>query len=156
MNQINHPRMPALSMEELIEANGRLRSLIYTLDSLSHAHEVHSTCDSFSVTSLGRRIAPSSIPPTFLRFNSESGPLEPLPNLFQVPFPTLETLKGSLLNSKISASKLITKAPLSTTTHRTQQTVQRVDTTPNLPEPQSRDFQHNKSETEDEEYADDF
>ena len=47
---------------------------------------------------LGRRIAPTTIPPLFVRFNTEVGPLEPMPSRFRVPFPTMEDFKFSVLN----------------------------------------------------------
>jgi hypothetical protein len=33
-----------------------------------------------------------------MRFNGESGPLEPLPSRYHIPFPTLEDLRFSVLN----------------------------------------------------------
>jgi hypothetical protein len=52
---------------------------------------------------LGRRIAPTTIPPLFVRFNTEVGPLEPMPSRFRVPFPTMEDFKFSVLNFPASA-----------------------------------------------------
>jgi hypothetical protein len=151
--------MVSVSMEELIEANDRLRSLIYTLDNLSIADELPGPEPS-AVTSLGRRIASSSIPPTFIRFNTESGPLEPLPNQFQVPFPTLENFKGSLLNSKISANRLIAASrPQNRSTSITHQPYSQ----PLKPPESFQEDQHTrpieceiKLSAEDDEYADDF
>jgi hypothetical protein len=148
--------MVSVSMEELIEANDRLRSLIYTLDNLSIADELPGP-EPFAVSSLGRRIASSSIPPTFIRFNTESGPLEPLPNQFQVPFPTMENFKGSLLNSKISANRLIA-ASRPQNTSITHQPYSQPLKPPESSEGQlTRPIESKVNQSaEDDEYADDF
>ena len=144
-----------MSMEELIQANDRLRSLIYTLDNLS-SHSVDSSAvEAFSVISLARKIAPSSIPPSFIRFNSESGPLEPIPNLYQVPFPTLENFKISLLKSKISVTRImssskkhISETPIEPARHVSHD-LDHVPKTVTMEKP-TNDL------NEDEEYADEF
>lgn len=143
-----------LSMEELVGENDRLRDLIYTLDKLSQPDELLPGPEPFSVTSIGRRIAPSTIPPTFIRFNTESGPLEPLPQLFQVPFPTMENFKGSLLNSKLSANRLIAHAPRPSVVVK-QQPALPIHETLTTPAPAANKTK-SKELSDDEEYADDF
>lgn len=62
-----------------------------------------------SVLVLARRIASASVAPTFVRFNTESGPLEALPARFRVPFPTIEDMRFSILNVKASTTSFIPK-----------------------------------------------
>jgi hypothetical protein len=51
---------------------------------------------------LGRRLAPSTVPPVLLRFNAESGPMEPMPQRFRVPFPTVDDLRLSVLQKHVN------------------------------------------------------
>ena len=93
---------PSLSF--IIEANQRLTEAIYKLENLCviddscNNSENHPSLD--SVIILGRKLSPSTIPPMFIKFNSESGPLEPMPSRFHVPFPTIEDMRFSILNVK--------------------------------------------------------
>jgi hypothetical protein len=81
------------------ELKSELMQIIYQLDSLcAPSHTLYDPPSVESVILLGRRLAPSSVPPLFMRFNGESGPLEPLPSRYHIPFPTLEDLRFSVLN----------------------------------------------------------
>ena len=64
-----------------------------------------------SVITLGRRIAPYTIPPPFIRFSTESGPLEPMPARYRVPFPTGEEMRASILHMKQKESGVVPTAP---------------------------------------------
>ena len=64
---------------------------------------------------LGRKIAPTTTSPTFIRFNSEVGPLEPMPSRFRVPFPTMEDFKFSVLNFQRPIEASVQPVPVSVT-----------------------------------------
>jgi hypothetical protein len=152
MSSLVYPHQAMLSMDDLIHANDRLRTLIYTIEKLSLVDD-NSCIEAYSATSLARRIAPTSIPPTFVRFNGESGPIEPMPSLFQVPFPTLENFKMSLLNSNISANRLTSaaRAPPITTKHLVE------SSQPDQPVKNTEQASREEiSQIRDDEYADDF
>lgn len=95
-------RMDGQSLSVISEANEKLTNVISELEAILSL-DIQLSCDApseESVLTLSRRLTPSTIPPLFLRFNGESGPLEALPARFHVPFPTLEELRYSVLNSQ--------------------------------------------------------
>lgn len=53
-----------------------------------------------NVLILARRLGTTTFPPTFARFGTESGPLDPLPDRSRVPFPTIDDMRFSILNVK--------------------------------------------------------
>jgi hypothetical protein len=139
------------SMDELIQANDRLRNLIYTVEKLAFVEDV-SNIEPYAVTSLGRRLAPTSIPPALVRFNTESGPIEVMPSLFQVPFPTLENLKMSLLNSNISANRLTSAARAPSSSSKRNGSAHSQPPTRVIDKPEIQGI----TPLQDDEYADDF
>lgn len=89
--------------QALSEANESLTNIICELEAFVSLDKEYSSEESPLVEStliLARRISSTTCPPFFLRFNTESGPLEPLPARFHVPFPSLEDLRHSLMNSQ--------------------------------------------------------
>ena len=103
-----------MSLSELIDINDELTCALNVLENivLQDNSETRNNPSVSSVVSLGRRLAFVSIPPTFVRFNTEAGPIESLPNRFHVPFPTLDDMRYSVLHSK---------APIFKITHRTDE-----------------------------------
>jgi hypothetical protein len=90
------------ALSELSESSAALTTVICELEALVQLDD-QLAAEGVSVESaliLGRRITPSSVPPLFLRFNTECGPLEALPLRSHVPFPSLEELRFSLLNAQ--------------------------------------------------------
>lgn len=91
--------MESVSTSELSQARQQLNQVIYELEALCAPSHVSNDAPGIDAALiLGRRIAPSTVPPLFLRFNGESGPMEPMPARFHVPFPTLEDFRYSVLN----------------------------------------------------------
>lgn len=91
--------MESASTSELSQVRQQLNQVIYELDALcAHSHIPNDAPGNAAALILGRRIAPSTVPPLFLRFDGESGPMEPMPARFHVPFPTLEDFRYSVLN----------------------------------------------------------
>lgn len=91
-------KMEAVStLSELARLHDTLNRQIAELESMN-SHACTDPLPLGPALVLARRIAPASVPPTFLRFNSESGPLEAMPGRFRVPFPTMEEFRFSLLN----------------------------------------------------------
>lgn len=78
---------------------GRLSSVITKLSALADQSQGEDsnrvTIESVSI--LGRRLSNVTFPPLFIAFNTESGPLEPMPQRYRVPFPTVENFRSSVL-----------------------------------------------------------
>ena len=107
-------------VDEVLRVQERLDQIIYELETLQTVND-NIICESPSLDSvilLARRLAPTSVPPTFLRFNTEVGPLEAMPNRFRVPFPTVEDFKFSILNHRVDLPRSVEPVahPVPTTT----------------------------------------
>ena len=91
------------NIEEVLGVQERLDQIIYELETLQTVDQsITGDIPSLdAVVLLGRRIAATTIPPTFLRFNTEVGPLEAIPSRFRVPFPTVQDFKFSVLNHRV-------------------------------------------------------
>ena len=101
---------------QVSEVHQQLCEVIYELEALCGVDSATSSQDPPSIESvilLGRKIAPTTISPTFIRFNSEVGPLEPMPSRFRVPFPTMEDFKFSVLNYQRPIDTTVQPAPVS-------------------------------------------
>jgi hypothetical protein len=97
----NSAEMSESLCAQVNEVHKQLCQVIYELENLCALDSATSSQDPPSIEAailLGRKIAPTTISPTFIRFNSEVGPLEPMPSRFRVPFPTMEDFKFSVLN----------------------------------------------------------
>ena len=140
------------SVEELIHANQRLQNLIATMESISKHNDSSTSVETYSAIVLGRRIASTSIPPSFIRFNPDSGPLDPIPNQFQVPFPSVENLRMSYMNSKMSTNRAVVPPHISKVVNVSHKSIEKTGET-NLV---SNKNESPKSKPEEDEYAEDF
>lgn len=89
----------------LEESRTKLHALINELTVLVSNTEDRDPLDGdalAAVITLGRRLGNCTVPPLFVAFNTESGPLEAMPQRFRVPFPTADNFRASVLQRQIS------------------------------------------------------
>jgi hypothetical protein len=109
---MKHDHLQLVHCQMASEIHNELHQVIYELETLTCMELTTNECPSVSsLLLLGRRLAPSTIPPLFLRFNGDSGPLEALPGRMHVPFPTVEDLRFSILNLRPTIKMVVQPPP---------------------------------------------
>jgi hypothetical protein len=93
----------SMTLAEVATVHDKLDRVIFELEALTALDRSVSNAspEIDSVMILGRRIGPTTVSPTFVRFSSDVGPLEPLPQRFRVPFPTIDDFRLSVVNHSI-------------------------------------------------------